>query len=331
MSFSLSGGAPLRIAAIVGGFVLLGVGYFVLGPGKPKTATTVHQLVRHPHGLQSFAKKGAATKAAPAAAKTTTSAKASTAAKHESAPVTKPKAKTVPKPKPKAQPKPKRLSLVPDLPYDLAAALQKHPVVVATVYNPNANDDKIAVAEASFGAGLAGVGFVALSVFDEDQIGPVTRAIGLVDSPTTLIYQRPGQVIGQLHGFADKETVAQAVANAAPALVAPPRVKPAAEATQAPQAPHPSAPKSTSSGSSNDPGLAIRKAVPAVEAYNADHNGYVGLNTATMRNYDRTIKQVVVVGVSTGTSYCLRSTIGGKSWYKRGPAGRITTTRCTGP
>jgi hypothetical protein len=126
----------------------------------------------------------------------------------------KPKPKAAAKPKP-ARPKPPRVTLLTGLPDDLAAALRQHSVVVASIYNPKASDDQIAVAEASAGAALAGVGFVGLSVLDQDQIGPVTRVLGVIDSPAVVIYQRPGQVIGQLHGFADKETVAQAVANAA--------------------------------------------------------------------------------------------------------------------
>ena len=215
MSFSLSGGAPLRIAAIVGAFVVLGGGYFVFGPGKPKSTTTEHRLIRHPHGLNSFGRKTVATKkAAPATAKETAAAPQ---AKHAAAPVTKPKVVAKPvakaKPKPVTTPKPARAKLVAGLPDELAAALEQHSVVVVSIYNPRANDDQIAVAEASAGAALAGVGFVGLSVLDQDQIGGVTRAVGVLDSPAVLVYERPGRVIGQLHGFADRETVAQAVAN----------------------------------------------------------------------------------------------------------------------
>jgi hypothetical protein len=139
-----------------------------------------------------------------------TKAAAPKAAKHEAAPVVKAK----PVAKPVATPKPARAKLVAGLPDELAAALEQHRVVVVSVYNPRANDDQIAVAEASVGAALGGVGFVGLSVLDQDQIGGVTHAVGVVDSPAVLIYERPGRIIGQLHGFADRETVAQAVANA---------------------------------------------------------------------------------------------------------------------
>ena len=227
MSFSLSSGAPLRIAAIVGGFVVLAAGYFLLGPGKPKQASSAeHHLIRHPHGLQSFGKKAAATKAAPAKATGAKKTQPAAATKHEASPLAKPKVRTkaktavAAKPKPKvtvkAKPKPARVTLFGSLPDALAAALQQHPVVVVSVYNPHADDDQIAVAEASAGAALAGVGFVGLSVLDQDAIGPITRTLGLVNSPAVLVYERPGRVIARLHGFADRELVAQAVANAAP-------------------------------------------------------------------------------------------------------------------
>ena len=38
-----------------------------------------------------------------------------------------------------------------------------------------------------------------------------------------------------------------------------------------------------------------------------------------------------LIGTPNTTSYCLSSTVGTKSWYKRGPGGDITTTACTGP
>jgi type IV pilus assembly protein PilA len=76
----------------------------------------------------------------------------------------------------------------------------------------------------------------------------------------------------------------------------------------------------------------VRAAIPAVEAYNADHaTGYVGLTLTQMQAYDQGVKNVVILGTSTAASYCIRSTVGTKSWYKRGPGGDITSTACTGP
>jgi hypothetical protein len=199
--------APVRVAAIVGAFVLLGGGYFVLGPGKPSTPTVQHTLIRHPHVTAGSTKTKASgvpgEETAPSAAPTKSKATVHAAAK------------------PAPKPKPKPVQLAPGLPDVLAAALRQRAVVVVAVVNPQAPDDEIAREEAAAGAALSGAGFVALDVLDQDQIAPLTRALGVVDDPAVLVYRRPGRVIGQLNGYADKETVAQAVANAAPDLVAP--------------------------------------------------------------------------------------------------------------
>jgi type IV pilus assembly protein PilA len=76
----------------------------------------------------------------------------------------------------------------------------------------------------------------------------------------------------------------------------------------------------------------VRSAVPAVEAYNADNSkGYSGMTLAKLTAYDQGVKNIVLVGTPNTVSYCVRSTVGTKSWYKRGPGGDITTTACTGP
>ena len=76
----------------------------------------------------------------------------------------------------------------------------------------------------------------------------------------------------------------------------------------------------------------VRAAIPAVEAYNADNSkGYSGLDLTDMKSYDQGVKNVTIVGTSNTVSYCLRSSVGTKNWYKRGPGGDITTLACTGP
>jgi type IV pilus assembly protein PilA len=76
----------------------------------------------------------------------------------------------------------------------------------------------------------------------------------------------------------------------------------------------------------------VRAAIPAVEAYNADNSkGYSGMTLTAMQAYDQGVKNVVILGTPSQTSYCLRSTVGTKSWYKRGPGGDIVTVACTGP
>src|SRR5256714_9319305 len=76
----------------------------------------------------------------------------------------------------------------------------------------------------------------------------------------------------------------------------------------------------------------VRAAVPGIEAYNADNSkGYSGLTLAKLTAYDQGIKNITIIGTPNTVSYCVRSTVGTKSWYKKGPGGDITTNACTGP
>ena len=76
----------------------------------------------------------------------------------------------------------------------------------------------------------------------------------------------------------------------------------------------------------------VRAAIPGIEAYNADNSkGYSGMTLAKLTAYDQGVKNVQIIGTPNTTSYCLKSTVGTRSWYKRGPGGDITTTACTGP
>ena len=76
----------------------------------------------------------------------------------------------------------------------------------------------------------------------------------------------------------------------------------------------------------------VRAAIPAVEAYNADNSkGYSGMTLAKLTAYDQGVKNISIIGTPNTTSYCLSSTVGTRSWYKRGPGGDITKTACTGP
>jgi type IV pilus assembly protein PilA len=74
----------------------------------------------------------------------------------------------------------------------------------------------------------------------------------------------------------------------------------------------------------------VRAAVPGIEAYNADNSaGYSGMTlTKLQSNYDAGIKNIVIKSANK-TAYCIKSTVGTKSWYKNGPSGDITTTACS--
>lgn len=72
----------------------------------------------------------------------------------------------------------------------------------------------------------------------------------------------------------------------------------------------------------------VRAAVPDVEAYGSDHNGYSGMTrTKLLASYDAGLKASVLT-VST-SYYCIKDTMGTFSYYKAGPAANITTTACT--
>ena len=74
----------------------------------------------------------------------------------------------------------------------------------------------------------------------------------------------------------------------------------------------------------------IRAALPAVEAYNADNNGYSGMTySLLLSNYDAGLKGFDVISASS-TTYCMHAKLGsGADYYKAGPGGSIGTTVCT--
>jgi hypothetical protein len=55
---------------------------------------------------------------------------------------------------------------------------------------------------------------VALNVFAEAQSRPLLELLGTLENPSVLVYRRPNTLFARIGGFADRETVAQAAANA---------------------------------------------------------------------------------------------------------------------
>jgi hypothetical protein len=117
----------------------------------------------------------------------------------------------------KVAPKPKPIVLLPGLTPEVAAALRSHDVVVVSLFDPQSRVDQISLAEASAGAKTAHAGFVPLDVLKQRQAGPLVRQLGVLPDPAVLVYRRPGDIVARFDGFADRDTVAQAVANAAAA------------------------------------------------------------------------------------------------------------------
>ena len=66
----------------------------------------------------------------------------------------------------------------------------------------------------------------------------------------------------------------------------------------------------------------VRSAIPAVEAYYADNGTYVGMDIAALQAIDAGVKINNISG-TTATSYCVSSTVGGKTFRKVGPSGTI--------
>ena len=103
------------------------------------------------------------------------------------------------------------------LPAPLQWALSQHRIVVVSFYDPSAQVDAISVAEAHAGAADARVGFLLVNVLDDKVAGPLTALLpggGLLPNPGVLVYRAPGRVVYRFDGFADRQTVAQAAANA---------------------------------------------------------------------------------------------------------------------
>jgi hypothetical protein len=95
-------------------------------------------------------------------------------------------------------------------------ALERHPVVVLSLVVPGARVDALAAAEAEAGAKLGGAGYLSLNVLQEGVARALLTKLENVQDPSVLVVKRSGEVASQLNGFVDRETVAQAAANAAP-------------------------------------------------------------------------------------------------------------------
>lgn len=114
-------------------------------------------------------------------------------------------------------------SIVNGMPAALAHALASHSVVVVSLYAPRSEVDAMATDEARHGAALANAGFVALNVADERVVSPLTSLLTgaqtpadrVLDGPAVLVFRRPNAFFVRFNGFVDRDTVAQAAANAA--------------------------------------------------------------------------------------------------------------------
>jgi hypothetical protein len=180
----------MRIVVALGGLAALGLAAFMLGIGRPSAASQASVAPIKPlHPVRKIAA-------------------------HATAPRKAAPKKPAPK-KPAAAPRP--IALLPGLAPEVAAALRAHDVVVVSLFDPQARVDQISLAEASAGAKAARAGFVPLDVLRQGQAGPLVRQLGVLPDPAVLVYRRPGDLVARFDGFADRDTVAQAAADAATA------------------------------------------------------------------------------------------------------------------
>ena len=192
---SLSPRVRILAAALLVAVLALVAGFMLLGGGGSSQAAVKTIKPLHPAKKRAVTAK---TVGAPAQAKKTLAKRVA---------------------KPTSRPKP---AVVDGMPAALASALASHPVVVVSLYAPRSSVDELATAEARHGAALAGAGFVAFSVADEKIVSPLsslltgapTAADRVLDGPAVLVFQRPRTLFVRLNGFADRDTVAQAAANA---------------------------------------------------------------------------------------------------------------------
>jgi hypothetical protein len=67
-------------------------------------------------------------------------------------------------------------------------------------------------------------------------------------------------------------------------------------------------------------------AIPAVEAYYADHGSYAGVSVAKLRKIDSNESALLRIVVATKTNYCVQ--LGTPTWFERGPGGAPTLGHC---
>lgn len=100
------------------------------------------------------------------------------------------------------------------LPAAIQQGLNANHVVVVSLYDPSAKIDDTAMREAQAGAQLAGALFAPIDV-TKNEVDSLNAYYGVIQDPAVLVLRPPGDLVVRIDGFADRDTVAQAAANAA--------------------------------------------------------------------------------------------------------------------
>ncbi|HEX4526792.1 MAG TPA: hypothetical protein VH108_08650 [Gaiellaceae bacterium] len=199
----------LRLIALVAVlvFAIAGLGLTVLPrlQGSSNTAVPATLLPHATHKATAPTTKTHVTTHVTTHSTTSTHAEHVTVHKHVTVHVTKPVPHAVHK-------TPKLLA---SLPVQLAHALRDHRVVVVALGVAGSAVDAQARGEAKVGATLSGSGFVVVNATNERQIKAFRTLLqGDFDAPAVFIIKRPGTTFVRIDGFADRQLVAQAAANA---------------------------------------------------------------------------------------------------------------------
>jgi hypothetical protein len=186
----LAAANPVRLVALVGVIALLGGGMLVFktttsGSSSESTPTLLHQSTGH-HVTH------------PPQARTHGSAKPVHHGAH----------------RPAAKPKPHPAVAANGLPWAVAHALAREKVVVVAVVTPRSHVDGLALAEAKAAAAKSQVGFVQVNAFQQSQIGPLASKLTVDSNPAILVLRRPMDVSIQISGFADRDSIVQAISDA---------------------------------------------------------------------------------------------------------------------
>lgn len=96
----------------------------------------------------------------------------------------------------------------------LEGALREHRAVVVVLFTPDGGVDNAAVREARAGAAAVDAGFIAVNVKRNAAVAKYFERYEVREAPAVLVFLRGPTLSSHFDGYADRGTVAQAVANA---------------------------------------------------------------------------------------------------------------------
>jgi hypothetical protein len=70
-------------------------------------------------------------------------------------------------------------------------------------------------------------------------------------------------------------------------------------------------------------------AIPAVEAYDADHHTYAGVTITKLQRLDPHVSGLVKIISATSSRYCLQNSSGSITWSEQGPYGAVRLGACS--